>query len=182
MLKSVLHIQRKEKKPPFSMASSNSYWWNCYIIFLWTFQPIWLFFASSNANFEGRPFVVAPLCVMRSLLPFSSQRFPLSWFWSALRAFLRIPLVSWHRHSWRCVYRWLSVWTVPRRGGRLSSSRNPYHSFLQRCRYWGLVKPSSKRAMTYNYSHYDCECLFSIIFNQSAYRAFWIAQTELHLR
>ena len=43
------------------MASSNSYWWNYYIIFLWTFQPILLFCISSNVNIEDWRFLVSPL-------------------------------------------------------------------------------------------------------------------------
>ena len=68
------------------------------------FSRILFFFAYCTANFEGRPFVVAPFAMPVS--PFSSRlRFPLSWFLSALRAFPHIPLVSWRRHSWICVYR-----------------------------------------------------------------------------
>ena len=74
-------------------------------IWLWKAISEAFFFAFSDAKFEGRPLVVAPLCVMRFSLVFSSLRFPLSWFLSALRAFLRILLVSWHIHSWICVCR-----------------------------------------------------------------------------
>ena len=64
------------------------------------------FFASSDAIFEGRPLVVAPFLMPAS--PFSSRRFPLSWFLSVRRAFPRIPLSSVHRCCARyvCHRRW----------------------------------------------------------------------------